>query len=218
MHAMCRPDSPMGWPSEQGYTIVGDTTDSLIGGVYEVERGGHPRHEPGDGSTVAAVSPSRRRTRVDRFRSIGIVHSGALGGRASHAPVGAGIGPSPGSASTSAYRCQYLSWHSFRHERRACSCAESRGFLVWRFVTRYIERQIEGGPTMPASSAERMRALRLRRRARGTREIRIVVPDARLEDVRARVADSVSRLDRRHEADTLRWIEAVSEFDETETR
>ena len=71
---------------------------------------------------------------------------------------------------------------------------------------------------MPASSAERMRALRLRRRARGTREIRVVVPDARLETVRARVADSVSRLDRLHEADTLRWVEAVSEFDETETR
>lgn len=71
---------------------------------------------------------------------------------------------------------------------------------------------------MPASPAERMRALRLRRRARGTREIRIVLPDARLETVRARVADSVSRLDRQHEADTLRWIEAASEFDETETR
>ena len=71
---------------------------------------------------------------------------------------------------------------------------------------------------MPASPAERMRALRLRRRGRGTREIRIVLPDARLETVRARVADSVSRLDRQHEADTLRWIEAVSEFDETETR
>ena len=71
---------------------------------------------------------------------------------------------------------------------------------------------------MPASPAERMRALRLRRRARGTREIRIVVPDARVEEVRARIADSVSRLDPSHEADTLRWVEAVSEFDEAETR
>ena len=63
-----------------------------------------------------------------------------------------------------------------------------------------------------------MRALRLRRRARGTREIRIVVPDARAEEVRARIADSVSRLDPSHEADALRWVEAVSEFDEAETR
>ena len=71
---------------------------------------------------------------------------------------------------------------------------------------------------MPASPAERMRALRQRRRSRTTREIRIVLPDAREEKVRTRVADSVSRLDRAHEAGALRWIEAVSEFDETETR
>ena len=71
---------------------------------------------------------------------------------------------------------------------------------------------------MPASPAERMRALRQRRRSRATREIRIVLPDAREEKVRTRVADCVSRLDRAHEADALRWIEAVSEFDETETR
>ena len=71
---------------------------------------------------------------------------------------------------------------------------------------------------MSVSPAERMRALRMRRRARGTREIRMIVPDARLEEVRARVAGSVSRLDPSHEADSLRWIEAVSEFDEAETR
>lgn len=46
----------------------------------------------------------------------------------------------------------------------------------------------------------------------------MVVPDVRVEEVRARIADSVSRLDPSHEADTLRWVEAVSEFDEAETR
>ena len=71
---------------------------------------------------------------------------------------------------------------------------------------------------MSASPAERMRAMRLRRRAQGKREVRMVLPDARSNDVRARIADSVARLDRRHEAAALRWTEAVSEFDESETR
>ena len=71
---------------------------------------------------------------------------------------------------------------------------------------------------MSASPAERMRAMRLRRRARGRREVRMVLPDARSNDVRARIADSVARLDRRHEMETLRWAEAVSVFDESETR
>ena len=64
---------------------------------------------------------------------------------------------------------------------------------------------------MPAFPAERVPTLRPGRHIRGTREIRIVVPDARLQEVRARVANSVSRLDRLHETDTLQWIEAVSE-------
>ena len=37
-------------------------------------------------------------------------------------------------------------------------------------------------------------------------------------DVRARVADSVARLDRWHESEALRWTEAISEFDESEAR
>ena len=71
---------------------------------------------------------------------------------------------------------------------------------------------------MSASPAERMRAMRLRRRAQGRREVRMILPDARSNDVRARVADSVARLDRRHESEALRWAEAVSEFDESEAR
>ena len=71
---------------------------------------------------------------------------------------------------------------------------------------------------MSASPAERMRAMRLRRRAQGKREVRMILPDARSNDVRARVADSVARLDMGHESEALRWTEAVSEFDESEAR
>lgn len=63
------------------------------------------------------------------------------------------------------------------------------------------------------ATAERMRIMRERRRGRGLRELRLVVPDARLAPVRKRVAAQVDRLDRRHEDETLNWIEAVSEFD-----
>ena len=71
---------------------------------------------------------------------------------------------------------------------------------------------------MSASPAERMRALRSRRRAHAEREIRIAVPDARSEHVRERVARSVARLDPDHEADALAWIEAVADLDEREAR
>jgi hypothetical protein len=58
-----------------------------------------------------------------------------------------------------------------------------------------------------------MRIMRERRRRRGLRELRLVVPDARLRSVRKRVAAQVARLDRGSEDDALRFIEAVSEFD-----
>jgi hypothetical protein len=64
-----------------------------------------------------------------------------------------------------------------------------------------------------AMPAERMRAMRARRRARGLRELRLILPDARLQSVRRRVATQVSRLDQASEEDALRWTEAVSEFD-----
>lgn len=64
-----------------------------------------------------------------------------------------------------------------------------------------------------ALAADRMRAMRERRRARGLRELRLVVPDARSKAVRRRVAKQVSKLDRVCEMDAMRWIEAVSEFD-----
>jgi len=64
-----------------------------------------------------------------------------------------------------------------------------------------------------ASPAERMKAMRERRRARGLRELRSMVPDARSKAVRRHVAKEVARLDPSHELDAMRWIEAVSEFD-----
>ena len=50
------------------------------------------------------------------------------------------------------------------------------------------------------------------------RQIRITLPNPRSEKVRKRIANSVARLNRSEEADALRWIEAVSEFDERETQ
>ena len=62
-------------------------------------------------------------------------------------------------------------------------------------------------------AAERMKAMRARRRARGLRELRLIVPDARSKAVRRRVAREVATLDRSRELDALKWIEAVAEFD-----
>lgn len=55
--------------------------------------------------------------------------------------------------------------------------------------------------------------MRERRRRRGLRELRLVVPDPRLQSVRKRVAAQVLRLHRSDEDGALSWIEAVSEFD-----
>jgi hypothetical protein len=63
-------------------------------------------------------------------------------------------------------------------------------------------------------AAERMKAMRERRRARGLRELRLVVPDARSKLVRRRVAREVAALDRSRELEALKWIEAVAEFDD----
>lgn len=65
---------------------------------------------------------------------------------------------------------------------------------------------------MPAP-AERMRMMRERRRSRGLRELRLVVPDSRSQSVRRRVAAQIAHLSKADEHDTLTWIESVSEFD-----
>jgi hypothetical protein len=63
------------------------------------------------------------------------------------------------------------------------------------------------------ATAERMRAMRGRRRRLAYREVRLSVPDARSEAVRRRVGEQAARLKPESEAEALAWIEAVSEFD-----
>ena len=67
-----------------------------------------------------------------------------------------------------------------------------------------------------SAPAERMRMMRERRRRRGLRELRLIVPDSRLQSVRRRVAAEVAGLVQSSEDEALSWIEAVSEFDAPE--
>jgi hypothetical protein len=60
--------------------------------------------------------------------------------------------------------------------------------------------------------------MRERRRRRGLRELRLIVPDARSETIRSRIAAQVARLSRKSELEALDWIEEVSEFDADEAR
>ena len=69
-----------------------------------------------------------------------------------------------------------------------------------------------------SAPAERMKTMRARRRARGLRELRLVIPDARSEAIRRRMATEVARLDQSGESEALDWIETVSEFDADEAR
>ena len=69
-----------------------------------------------------------------------------------------------------------------------------------------------------AAPAERMKMMRRRRRARGLRELRLVVPDPRSRVVRRRVAKQVAGLNLNRERDALEWIESVAEFDADATR
>ena len=64
-----------------------------------------------------------------------------------------------------------------------------------------------------APPAERMKMMRQRRRARGLRELRLIVPDARSGAIRHRIARQVARLGPDGEAEALAWIATVSEFD-----
>jgi len=63
-------------------------------------------------------------------------------------------------------------------------------------------------------AAKRMKAMRDRRRERGLRELRLVVPDARSKVVSRRIAREVAALDRTRELEAMKWIEAVAEFDD----
>ena len=66
--------------------------------------------------------------------------------------------------------------------------------------------------------AERMKAMRHRRRKTGLRELRLVVPDPRSAQTRRRISQQISRLNKVDEERALRWIEAVSEFDDDPAR
>jgi hypothetical protein len=86
------------------------------------------------------------------------------------------------------------------------------GCRSWRNALQCNALQIRGFSM--AIPAERMRAMRDRRRERGLRELRLIVPDARSPAVRRRIARQVATLDMRREQEALGWIEAVAEFDE----
>jgi hypothetical protein len=75
--------------------------------------------------------------------------------------------------------------------------------------------RIEKSMALPA---ERMKMMRQRRRARGLRELRLVVADPRSRAVRRRIAKQVAALDPDRERDALKWTESVSEFDSDATR
>ncbi len=68
------------------------------------------------------------------------------------------------------------------------------------------------------SAAARMKNMRAKRRAHDLREIRLRVPDARSDVVRARIAEQIQSLDGTDEEEAMRWIEAVSEFDNDAAR
>ena len=60
--------------------------------------------------------------------------------------------------------------------------------------------------------------MRKRRNRRGLRELWLIVPDASSKTLRRRVAKQVAGLNQVDELDALKWIEAVSEINDHETR
>ena len=60
--------------------------------------------------------------------------------------------------------------------------------------------------------------MRRRRRARGLRELRLIVANSHSRAVRRRVAKQVATLAPDRERNVLKWIESVSEFDADVTR
>jgi hypothetical protein len=88
------------------------------------------------------------------------------------------------------------------------------GLVAGLAVTRYNSAWLAQGDFEMTAPAERMKTMRDRRRARGLRELRLVLPDARSPSVRRRVAIQVAGLRRGGEEKALDWIEKVSELDE----
>src|ERR1017187_10280057 len=107
--------------------------------------------------------------------------------------------------------------HFIGFARSACGLGVRAPTLAFHTVTRYIVTRYRWRSPM-AAAAERMKMMRQRRRARGLRELRLVVADPRSRAVRRRVAKQVAGLDLDRERDALKWIESVSEFDTDATR
>ena len=71
---------------------------------------------------------------------------------------------------------------------------------------------------MAATPAERMQSARTRRRAEGKREVRLILPDARTQEVCQRIEEAVAGLNQTNETHALAWIEAVADHDDAKTR
>ncbi len=95
--------------------------------------------------------------------------------------------------------------------RLDCGLSAARACFMDRNALPCNALHLEDAMALPA---ERMKAMRERRSVRGLRELRLIVPDARSKAVRRRVAKEVAGLDRSRELEALRWIEAVSVFDD----
>lgn len=64
-----------------------------------------------------------------------------------------------------------------------------------------------------AKAAERMRAMRARWRDSTIRDVRLRAADARSDAIKRLVAAQVAALDPADEEDSLRWIEAVGDWE-----
>jgi hypothetical protein len=63
-----------------------------------------------------------------------------------------------------------------------------------------------------SAAAERMKALRERRKANHLREVRIVALDARSPKVRKRIAEQIAALNKDDEREILEWTESVADL------
>ncbi len=83
---------------------------------------------------------------------------------------------------------------------------------MMRYVVTRYECKVR---IMTAAPAERMKAMRARRRADGLRELRLVVPEVRSKAFRHMIAAQAAALNPEVEEEALNFIEAASDFDET---
>jgi hypothetical protein len=64
-----------------------------------------------------------------------------------------------------------------------------------------------------STAAERMKALRDRRKANHMREVRIVALDARSAEVRERINTEIAAFNKEDEREILEWMEVVADLD-----